>query len=202
MTKKKDKTLLEKIFNISPKASAELEDTKLSIDGKGDEDYGANAVPEIPTVETPSEKKTPTFDEIISGIREALADPSLEEERRGSVTRAQTLADSLSASAGERDGAGAKKSDEIYSLLASLGERQSKEYDELGRFITSGNYLSTPAAKAILEQYMSAAALASGNAIAESAADNAVTIRDRDTMQQERVSIDNLRSYVEDFINR
>ncbi len=36
----------------------------------------------------------------------------------------------------------------------------------------------------------------------ESAADNAVTIRDRDTMQQERVSIDNLRSYVEDFINR
>ena len=36
----------------------------------------------------------------------------------------------------------------------------------------------------------------------ESAADNAVTVRDRDTMQQERVSIDNLRSYVEDFINR
>ncbi len=36
----------------------------------------------------------------------------------------------------------------------------------------------------------------------ESAADNAVTIRDRDTMQQERVSIDNLRNYVEDFINR
>ena len=36
----------------------------------------------------------------------------------------------------------------------------------------------------------------------ESAADNAVTIRDRDTMQQERVSIDNLRTYVEDFINR
>ena len=120
MTKKKEKTLLEKIFNISPKASAELEDTKLSIDGKGDEDYGANAVPEHPTVETPSEKKTPTFDEIISGIREALADPSLEEERRGSVTRAQALADSLSASAGERDGAGAKKSDEIYSLLADL----------------------------------------------------------------------------------
>ena len=36
----------------------------------------------------------------------------------------------------------------------------------------------------------------------ESAADNAVTVRDRDTMQQERVSIDNLRNYVEDFINR
>ncbi len=36
----------------------------------------------------------------------------------------------------------------------------------------------------------------------DSASDNAVTIRDRDTMQQERVSIDNLRSYVEDFINR
>ena len=36
----------------------------------------------------------------------------------------------------------------------------------------------------------------------ESAADNAVTIRDRDTMQQERVSIDNLRNYVEDAINR
>ena len=36
----------------------------------------------------------------------------------------------------------------------------------------------------------------------DSAADNAVTIRDRDTMQQERVSIDNLRNYVEDFINR
>ena len=36
----------------------------------------------------------------------------------------------------------------------------------------------------------------------DSAADNAVTVRDRDTMQQERVSIDNLRSYVEDFINR
>ncbi len=36
----------------------------------------------------------------------------------------------------------------------------------------------------------------------ESAADNAVTIRDRDTMQQERVSIDNLRKYVEDAINR
>ena len=36
----------------------------------------------------------------------------------------------------------------------------------------------------------------------ESAADNAVTIRDRDNMQQERVSIDNLRTYVEDFINR
>ena len=36
----------------------------------------------------------------------------------------------------------------------------------------------------------------------ESAADNAVTVRDRDTMQQERVSIDNLRTYVEDFINR
>jgi glycyl-tRNA synthetase (class II) len=27
-------------------------------------------------------------------------------------------------------------------------------------------------------------------------------VRDRDTMQQERVSIDNLRNYVEDFINR
>ena len=36
----------------------------------------------------------------------------------------------------------------------------------------------------------------------DSASDNAVTIRDRDTMQQERVSIDNLRSYVEDAINR
>ncbi|MBE6367763.1 MAG: glycine--tRNA ligase [Lentisphaerae bacterium] len=36
----------------------------------------------------------------------------------------------------------------------------------------------------------------------ESASDNAVTIRDRDTMQQERVSIDNLRNYVEDYINR
>ena len=36
----------------------------------------------------------------------------------------------------------------------------------------------------------------------DSASDNAVTVRDRDTMQQERVSIDNLRSYVEDFINR
>ena len=32
--------------------------------------------------------------------------------------------------------------------------------------------------------------------------DNAVTVRDRDTMQQERISIDNLRNYVEDFINR
>ena len=31
----------------------------------------------------------------------------------------------------------------------------------------------------------------------ESAADNAVTIRNRDTMEQERVSIDNLRSYLE-----
>ena len=36
----------------------------------------------------------------------------------------------------------------------------------------------------------------------DSASDNAVTVRDRDTMQQERVSIDNLRNYVEDFINR
>ncbi|MBO5722443.1 MAG: glycine--tRNA ligase, partial [Lentisphaeria bacterium] len=36
----------------------------------------------------------------------------------------------------------------------------------------------------------------------DSASDNAVTIRDRDTMQQERVSIDNLRNYVEDAINR
>ncbi len=35
----------------------------------------------------------------------------------------------------------------------------------------------------------------------ESGTDNAVTVRDRDTMQQERVSVDNLRNYLEDKIN-
>ncbi|MPM51393.1 Glycine--tRNA ligase [bioreactor metagenome] len=36
----------------------------------------------------------------------------------------------------------------------------------------------------------------------ESAADNAVTVRDRDTMQQQRVNISELRSYIENAINR
>ena len=34
----------------------------------------------------------------------------------------------------------------------------------------------------------------------DSAADNAVTVRDRDTMAQERVSIDQLRNYIEKVI--
>ena len=35
----------------------------------------------------------------------------------------------------------------------------------------------------------------------DSESDNAVTVRDRDTMEQERVSLDNLKTYLSEKIN-
>ena len=123
MTKKNSNSLLGKILGISPKKIAEIEgeetlvkkepepekqevtvtppsDSKSEVGGSAEE-------------ETPEEVVIPSFDEVVAGIREALADPALDRERAETVSSIRKTASDWSERAADRADSAATKSDEI-----------------------------------------------------------------------------------------
>lgn len=182
MIKKNSKSLIGKMLNISPATIHKIEgDKKLSKPEKEPEvevEIAPPAVdetpetPSAPEPSTPETKVVPNFDEVVAGIREALSDAALDRERDRTVSSMRSLASSWSDRAEDRADSAAAKSDEIYSLLASLGTKQSNSYKELTDFVKSGDYLSSPAAQSILSSYLRAAGVASDNETASSAGDN------------------------------
>lgn len=186
MKKKKSNSLIGKMLGISPDTVSKIEGEKNLIpteqEKESEKDKEEAVVtppienkpetPSKPEKETPEEKVIPSFDEVVAGIREALSDPALDRERKETVSSIKSLASTWSDKASNRADSAAKKSDEIYSLLSSLGISQKKSYDELSDFIKSGDYLSTPAAQSILSSYLRAAGVASDNETASSAGDN------------------------------
>lgn len=160
----KEKT--NKLFTIGGEAL-----TAAAIDGllRALEGVSGAPLPDPPVKEEEEEPKVPTFEDIVGGIRDALRGTDGEGDAADS---ARELADSLTADAEDRGAAATKKSDEVYALLSALGEKQRGDYADLAEQIKSGDYLSSPAAKAIFDSYMSAAGVASDNATADSAAGN------------------------------
>lgn len=175
MTKKNNYGLLGKMLNLSGATLDKIAAGSLSggsSAAKDEEPIEEEEKTEGETEDKAEEEYIPTFADVVKGIRDALRDPEADGARAETADKIGALADRLDESATKRAESAAEKSDEVYRLLAELGAKQSTDYGALADFIRSGDYLSTPAAKALLESYLSAAGVASDNAAADSAASN------------------------------